>query len=894
MKLLCLWLLMLSALPAMAVQAQTPPTPPSQSLTEALRLMPATSVADGSVVLTVVSPIPLKAILPDIPVATPDSIAAQFGRTGQWFGHVYAIAPPTMTVLNTDPTLADLPLGLLAGQHPETYLLQSLTEDQLRQLGTTGLAYADMTPDQQSLLQALLPEPLEIVPATTALGAQTREVSGDDLFASLRLHGFLTADFYAHAPSGFGIGDTRGSLETTGAFKLPFGGYRNMDLRGKATETILRAEMPNSLKVGDFSWSQRTLERPVMLSGVKTVDDLVSRLAKATGWELYADTHYGPQPILLVGSMQKPLAVGEVMQALALCVCGAWRQVGPAYVLTDDVQGLGFRQQFLAEMGQTWSNRLSQAGLDAGRHLQALDWLHTLSFAPGDIGALSSEQIDSIRKEAGSSKGNLPWKALPQALQDNLRNQFLHYGDNTPSSMTEFVKMGEDMKAAAQSITPDTPVETTIGIRLAISLPSTGAMMLYDKYKVQTAPLGADDAPVKSKTPAQSNSIVLDKPLRSVLCAPKTADEARTVVARLPRMGLNTLFLDVFTNGRTYFPNKALSPVSEQASGVLQAALDAAKPLHLAVYAVLDTLCWRKDSLAPHPLPWPKGYEEDLTISEETPDRAIQRRVAANSLATEYDHPQYALAGEGTQSWASPLDPAVRDLLPPLVRTLAATKGLAGIVFQDTSPPGYDENALDEDRIGLGYTPKNRLIYLRRTHQDPIDLYSGSDRVNVFVGGENFFESYEITIPTFAAAPNSYSTWTKYRAEANLSLLTDCWRSARTTAPFLPVLLQNSIFGLSSFTPWADPKQVKQKNIEEDTDPNPYHKLNGRSILSIAYGANEQAHPETFIQQTQFGSIKGWGGKAGGLVFDLVTSGSLASLNDELDRLSLLLQKPPK
>jgi hypothetical protein len=247
------------------------------------------------------------------------------------------------------------------------------------------------------------------------------------------------------------------------------------------------------------------------------------------------------------------------------------------------------------------------------------------------------------------------------------------------------------------------------------------------------------------------------------------------------------------------------------------------------------------------------------------------------------------LASEGTRGWASPLDPATRALLPPLVRTLAATKGLAGLIFQDTAPPGYAENILDEDQIGLGYTPESRLAYLRRAHQDPIDLSSGSDRVGIFVGGESFFESYEITIPGFAYT-GDYSAWTKYRTDANLSLLTDCRDTARAAAPTLPLLLQNDTFGVSSFVPWTDPKQV-EGSVEED-DPNPYHRLNAQSILSVAYGADEQAHPETFIQRAQLGSTKGFGGQAGGMVFDMVTGGSPSNLTDTLERLAALLKKP--
>jgi len=877
------------------------------TLAQALQAMPTASVGDGAVALAVSPEGVTPAAPPDDPVATPQSLATQYGRAGGWFGHVYALAPPTMTVLNTSPGLADLPLGDLAGQHPETYLLGSLTPEQLRQVGAGGLAYADMTADQQSLMRALLPTPLEILPAAAALpdrkygtqewkdaraafDAQIKEVSGDDLFGSLRLHAYLTSDFYAHAPKGFGIGDTRDTLETTGVYKLPFGGYSNMDSRGKATETILRADVPSALKEGDFDWKRQDLEKPVTLSGVKTVDELMARLAQATGLELYADTHYGRLAVLVVGDLKKPQPAADVMQTLAVCVSGAWRQVGPAYVLTDDVQGLGFRQQFLAEIGEVWSNRLSQGGKDAGAHLQGLDWLHTLSFAPGDIGALSADQINGIQKEAGTNKGHLPWKALPPALQQHLRDQFLHKGDSfLKDEMPEMVKIGEGMKVAARSITPDTPVDTALNIRLAVELPGTGAMMLYGAYKVQAPEPDAGGKPTKAEAPAQGNSVTVPQKLRGVLCAPRTAEEARAVVTRLPKMGLNTLFLDVFTGGRTYFPNTALPPASAEAGGVLQAALDAARPLHIPVYAVLDTLCWRKDGLSPRPQPWPTGYGEELTISGEAPDRAIQRRYAANSLSADYDHPRRTLVRVGTESWASPLDPKVRALLPALVRTLATTKGLAGLVFQDVVPPGYTHSDTFGDRIGLGYTPENRLAYLRQYHQDPVDLSSGYDTVNVFVGGENFFGNYHIAVPSFASDVGDYRAWEKHRADAALTLASDCRRAARMTAPPLPLLLRQGALG-GEFDPWTDPKQINPPSTPEDIMA-ARTKFRPEEIISIKDGPPEQADPTRFVQEAMGLSSKSEM-QLKGAIFDLVTGGPPSSLADALDRLAALLKKP--
>lgn len=882
------------------------------SLADALAAMPDTSVADGSVVLTVgpgqVTPLPVPADAPTSDIAvvlTPQALAEQYGWTLQVFSHVVALTPPTMTVLNMDPALAALPLGRLAGQHPETYLLGSLTSAQLKQAGaTTGLAYADMTPDQQSLIHALLPEPLEIVPASLTehqlddaqrkvYDAQTKKVSGNALFGSLRFHTYLTANFYVHAPVGFGIGDTQELTSSTGAFKLPFSGYGNMDSRGKSTETILKAEVPNVPKAGDILWNRRDLEHTVSLAGLTTVDSLIQRLGVTTRLELYADPHYALMPVLARGNLKARQPAGDVMQALALCVCGTWRQVGPAYVLTDDVQGLGTRQAFLGEIGQIWSNRLSEAGKAAGKQLEEEDWMHALSFAPGDIGALSPDQIATIQKAAGTNEGNLPWKSLPPALQEHLRDHFLHYNDDFPKQMKlppEIEKMGDDMKAAAESVRPDTPVNTTINIRLAIELPGTGAMMLFGAYKIQ--PPKPDDAAgaVKPDTSAPANSIVLDKPLRGVLCAPKTPDEARAVIAKMVTMHLNTLFLDVFTGGRTYFPNDAL-PLAAGAGGVLAAALAAAKPQHIAVYAVMDTLCWRKDSLTPHPAPWPSGYTEDLTVTGETPDHMVQRRVTAGSVSATYNYPRYLLAREGTEGWASPLDPAVRALLPALSRALAATPGLSGLVFQDTVPPGYSGERTLEN-FGLGYAPESRLSYLRAKHTDPVDLTLGfSDSVMVFVSEENFFGQYNTTIPTFRSQSSDSAAWMKLLKNADSSLLTGCWQSARAAAPSLPLLIRSQRSSLAAFDPWINPMHANPIS-RGDVETRPSDMLTPRSILGITYGPDEQAHLDRFVGNAQIGTAHGWGHEAGGEVFDLVTGGPPEHLVDTLDKLDALLKKP--
>jgi hypothetical protein len=935
-KNVCLRLLLLSCLLSPNALAQQPaPGPPSQrpaSLAQALRAMPPASVGDGAVALTVsperVLPAPApppsdgEAALPNAPIPTPQSLADRYGRLGGWFGHVYALAPPTMTVLSSNPALADLPLSVLASQHPMPFLIGSLSQEQLRQMGTAGLAFGDLTPDQQGLLQAMLPHPFQTVPrtakeptldsrdlqkpgadvsalfkanaeATKAYNAQGRTVPEETLYASLRLHGFLADGFAFDSPAGSGIGlnASQTGFETTGAFKAARGGRMDMAEPGKNPVTAyLRAEAPNAPKDGDLDWRRRDLERPVSLLGLKTVDDLAARLARATGLELYADPHYGPQPLLVVGDLKKPQPAGNVMQTLALCVCGTWRQLGPAYVLTDDVQGLGARQEFLREMVQTWSNRLTKAGEEVGGRLRDMDWMHALHFAEGDAGALSPAQIDGIYAQHKTNDGSLPWKDLPDSLKTSLHRQLTASDSDDSFAATS--------RAVAQGLKPDTPVRIDLKLQLAVSLPDTGDMALGEAYRVHTPrePLASGSPPSLG---GQANSISVDKPLRGLLCAPKTPDEARAVVARLPRMGLNTLLLDVFTNGRTFFPNTALPPESGKAAGVLQAALDAAKPLHIPVYAVLDTLCWRKDGAAPHPKPWPTGFAEDLTVGGETPDHAVQRELDAHSVRNDSDR-EYLMVREGNQGWASPLDPHVRALLPALVRSLAATPGLAGLAFQDTAPPGYLslENDYREQGIALGYTTEARLVYLRRNHVDPVDLPSGYSTLQLFLPSEGFSTDFDISLPNFSTSDVGIPTfdgtgWTKYRGDADQSLLADCYAAARQAVPALPLFMRERRMGVT-FDPWTDPNKLNQYPSLATLDY-PFHAVTPRSILTVPYGPVERAHPDWFVWGTNYGGPAGDASKrAGGEVFDLVTGYSPDSLADTLDRLGAFLKKPAK
>lgn len=224
------------------------------------------------------------------------------------------------------------------------------------------------------------------------------------------------------------------------------------------------------------------------------------------------------------------------------------------------------------------------------------------------------------------------------------------------------------------------------------------------------------------------------------------------------------------------------------------------------------------------------------------------------------------------------------------MRTLAATPGLSGLVFQDTVPPGYTGERTEEN-TGLGYTPESRLAYLRVKHVDPVDSSSGyGDTVMVNVSEENFSGFYDITIPTFSSQISDYAIWEKELRDADISLLSQCRQSAHSAAPLLPLLIRSQRSFLAAFDPWMNTAQANPAS-RGDAEPRPSDKLTPHSILGITYGPDERAHLNRFVQGAQILSEKGWGHQAGGEVFDLVTGGPPEHLMDTLDKLEALVKK---
>jgi len=156
----------------------------------------------------------------------------------------------------------------------------------------------------------------------------------------------------------------------------------------------------------------------------------------------------------------------------------------------------------------------------------------------------------------------------------------------------------------------------------------------------------------------------------------------------LPGLGMNTLIIDVFNNGRLIFRLQQFSRIDD-AAGVLKAAIDEAAAKHIAVYAAVDLLCWRKDGAAKTSAPWPSKVKPDINVFGEPSDVGY-RRICRLTRSCHCGLPPSTMFTNIRKTRAGkPFDPIVRSVLPEMIGNLARVPGLSGLVLQNTAGPGY-------------------------------------------------------------------------------------------------------------------------------------------------------------------------------------------------------------
>lgn len=760
-------------------------------------------------------------------------------------GTLSVLAPTQMTLIEDRPRERPNLYDGLPRQLKVKYLMATLNPQQWKILGEQGLGLDNLTAEQQPVFLSLLPDPFIV--RRRSLDAEGAFTDDSRLITltpqertQVRLQVYRSAQIMAplvDAPR------TYTSVSVSNRPGPPNGAYWERDQRAEARQSDifgvnLLSIVPNKFKPSQLDYAASVLNASVSLEGANTLGDLINRIHDATRLELYADGRVAGLPLLTRGGQAR---AGDLLKALALAVTGTYRRVGPAFLLTSDLTGIGTRQMRLTEWQEQIRAEVAQMEQEIVRqireHSGAKSGIRSLGYAPNDPAPLTPE----IEQEARQHP-ELAAERLTPALQQLLRDAAAQRAADSPN--------GSQMSAASARI--------DVNWRFAFQLPN-GALLPMESGMVghageyettaQTAPPRAADLRPIARRPLPAGVAS-----RTLFLTPRTPQEAEVMAQTANRLGFTELVL--YTEERDMLQAAILTAAKMQREAGAKG-----QTLHIcaavAPWAASDGSGTGSDSL-------------DINLMGET---AAQIVAARNSQPRWNTFLQHAVASAGP-----PLTPervvGVSSALPPVgpiteahfrkLALLARMEGLSGLFLCDTQPGGYAGLRADEfstndhvltERENLGYSPALRLAFLRKAGVDPLDLTPPGISVSV-----------DLPLPFFpdqAAASRSsqerhalinYSLqkgkeWDTLRAETNRKAMANLFALLHDAAPQLPLLLEaraamNNEVDPARFRPawasWTQPEAllIGAPNLHEDAKRPPLPS-GERSLFPAQFSASE-------------------------------------------------------
>ncbi len=771
--------------------AQAPKGPPPLTLARALATLP--PPVKGIVLAVGADKVTLPTgTLPPPVDATVTGLANTFGDITQDFGRVTVIAPSSRVVLNPDPAPPDLAADI--GSFTGFKMLASSLDDAQWKLLTSesGIGLTDLTDDTQKLLfHSLFPGNVLWVasqdPAQTKLPDEQRtdKRNVSDQIDSVRVRIRQTTHIYVHDKKGKPIFFSGPPADLTRLHTW----RPQRDLPATQNSVLLRAMVPNTAKSSDLPLGDARFQQRVTLTGAKTMGELVARIAAKTHTELYADPHYASRLLTVIGPTPEVPAT-DALTALALAVAGTYRQVGPAFVLTDDLEGVGTRRKRL----QNWQDGAFDAKMKLNEQAGVALLKNRLTSArslptSGDPLAIAPQQMVELKDDVTmpgvpDQNDNYPYAKLTQAQQGRVRqiadayNDFqatkpARTNDDDPPQEpdpTGAVTLGPDYAVQLLIPTVQGPVDGNTNVPLSLLYwPGVAASeAARAQRKAQEAAQGT--APPDPRPPAPPLLPLLrSRARRAILGHPTTPAAVDVLVAAMQKIGLNELWLDVFSAGKSHLTDKG--------TDILTEALAKTQGTGIAVYADLSLLPWGNT---------PPKDSWDLDILGEN-SRAGDMADHARRHDEDYDAAGRPIAYVPPPVLASPVSAKVQKELAEMVRNLASRSGLAGFVWED-AVRGDD----------LGYTPAMRLAFLRAFQADPVDIT------------QQKYSATDLSLPTFddsAVDDTLRGHWDDARLGANAFLLTQM-RQAVPLSANKPILMRRTDQSPDWLASWDDPRQM--------------------------------------------------------------------------------------
>ena len=858
-------LTLLSAAPLLLAEDAVPPP---------LKLDAALAKAQpspGEVTLTVDAAhvsLPEGAVRPGTPMTGPE-VGALYGQKTQPFGTVTAIAPPTITVVYAPPDTPNPYDGMPPGQVMKL-LTQTFTPAQWKAfMSPAGVGYTDMQGDiQPPLFQALFPgghlEIIEDNPVGDNDPKTKRDFSGDALTAAHLRLGSITSLALQQTE------DPNGHLFAAGlrpAGSPPRFFMMNSEIRDVDKEygAQVHETIPNTPKAGQIAFDDPALKAAVPLAGIKTVDDLIIRISRAANRAIYADPRYGTRLVTFSSSAQSAPAA-DLLQALALCVGGTYRRVGPAFVLTDDIIGLGTKHALWKAFEDKAQSMLPGGGEFSPPMAPNPDMPYTVRDIPdsGDPLAFTKAQKESYWKKwvlnpGQSSSGmmdvTVPFEQLSSGQQeaaemmqeDNEKRNF-----HTMLGGTVMVQFEPEVEIMMPELSgPVIIFQSYNGLLPYPALSPAQEQAQRKRMEIDFPDMAPQDTPSPDFTKTLRGFA-----RRAALIAPKTPTETTQALAALSALGFTEAWLQIVPG-----------PAASDAETRTRLASAAAEGRKLGIRVLPDI------SL----LHWQDGTDASLLDCDIQGQTVLPRNISSFSPVV------------------SPFSPAVVQRLTEIVHALGSVPGIGGMVWENTLSAGYEKFVQGENVYGgsddsLGYSEAGRLAFLRLDHADPVDTCDNSfsdERAQVHVPGFDSDSNTERRL---------FTDWKKARADTSQTLMqhlaTALPSSFSGAASRLPLLLPptNAIFVplLGSWDDLRRPGPIVQFIVQPGPDGQP---VEGRPNLERMSSVLAYNKVQLFLPQIPSGEA--WKSAAARALEQAAKQGDRNIVLD-MTAQSSLLQEAPK
>lgn len=467
---------------------------------------------------------PLITVCPPTPHPAGTSIDA-LGLKLVQIGEVCSFVPRQMTTINTRfPPSPNLYEGLPTNTKI-LYLLTLLQPDQWKLIGKDGISLADCRGEQRAVLEAILPRPFSYERGIAELdsfgsssdGGVRQEILTDEERAEVRLKvrrqvvlniPFTEGDANAHAYAFRDFADRQEAAYVNAERQSRFG-----------HQLLINGE--NRLRPTHLDLDHPAFDQKIPLIPDETVGALVTRIGNRVGRELYSAPAFDRYQLVVRGP---EASARDILKCILLGCTGVFRRVGPAYELTNDLEGM------------------------AAHNAKLLAWLADLTLISREREA---EWRSQIRPASGISSVPLAGNALQKLSPAELANlnendrgagpfKYVSTGGGSP----EIVKSIEGERSDGHDLDLS-QVAMSSELKWTLSLPN-GLESCNPGYLGKSPEFGRKPSLPWQPEATEPVDLPMKNPrgLQGLVVRPLRPEDAETLVQLVSRLGLKELWVE--------------------------------------------------------------------------------------------------------------------------------------------------------------------------------------------------------------------------------------------------------------------------------------------------------------------------------------------------------------